>query len=205
MDYSNTVNALLLNESAKHQIYPTNRYNSQIGTTFVELMIVITIIVIVTGLSIPSFANLMARNKVTTQANTVFESLYLARSTAITQQKNVQICHMSKPNSLECNQQRDFNTVWSNGWLIFADVNGDNEYDEDDNLIKVVDASDHTNIVFNQQGRLRFFPDGSARSAGFYICDQQQIDYRHIYLLYSGRARISQSLTEKQRAICDAV
>lgn len=177
---------------------------SQLGLSFIELMVTVSIMVIVTGLSIPSFANLIARNKVTTQANAVFESLYIARSTAITRQNNVHVCPMSEANSMQCDQQRDYNSDWSNGWLVFADANNNNEYDESDTLIRIFQATEHANIVFNQRGRLRFFPDGSARSAGFYICDRQKHSYRHIYLLYSGRARVNDILTDKQKAICDA-
>ncbi|MBX2847345.1 MAG: GspH/FimT family pseudopilin [Acidiferrobacterales bacterium] len=179
-------------------------YN-QYGLSLIELVMTTAIVAIVTGLSIPSFAELINRNRVVAHTNKIFESLYVARSFAITQQVNVHVCYMSKPNSMLCDTDRGYNSTWGeNGWLVYADVNNDNEYDDEDNLIKIFQANEHTNIVFNQRGRLRFFPDGSARSAGFYICDKQQQNYRHIYLLYSGRARINQALTDKQKTICDS-
>lgn len=175
-----------------------------VGFSLIELMVTITIMTILIGISVPSFASLMARNKVTVQTNALFESLYLARSYAISQQKKVLVCHMSQPDSMDCSTQRNYNTPWVNGWLVFADVNNNGEYDNDDRLIKVMQANNHANIIFNQQGRLRFFPDGSARSAGFYICDKQQQTYRHIYLLHSGRARINETLSTQQKEHCDA-
>lgn len=182
----------------------TNNYYLYLGFSLIELMVGITIALIIMGISIPSFAGLMSRNKVTLQTNSIFQSLYLARSYAITEQKHVHVCHMSQPNSMQCHQQKGYNSTWSNGWLVFVDKNNDNEYDDDDKLVKAFQSINQTNIVFNQQGRLRFFPDGSSRSAGFYICDQQQQAYRHVYLLHTGRARTNQSLTNKQKAICDA-
>ncbi len=182
--------------------YYVQHYNKD-GFSLIELIISIAIMAILIGISVPSFTSIIARNNVVTQTNTIFESLYLARSYAITQQKNVHVCHMSKPDSLECHQQRDYNTAWSNGWLIFADVNNTNEYDDGDNLIRAFQASERANIVFNQQGRLRFFPDGSARSAGFYVCDKQQKNYRHVYLLHSGRARANETITAQQKSHCD--
>jgi len=182
---------------------PTKTLNTSLGFSLIELLITLSIIVITTSISIPSFISLINNNKVTTQTNAIFESLYLARSYAITRQKNVHVCHMSEPNIEKCDSNRDFNTSWSNGWLVFADINNDNEFDDNDNLIQVVSATSHINVIFNQRGRLRFFSDGSARSAGFYICDQQKINYRHIYLLYSGRARTSEQITTKQKKICD--
>ena len=199
MRYSTQQNQLISNNSN-----PAADKNLERGFSFIELMITITILVILTGVAIPSFTGLMARNKVTVATNAVFESLYIARSYAITQQKKVHVCHMSEPNSMTCSDQRDYNTPWTNGWLVYADLNDDNDYDQGDSIIRVMQSSELTNVVFNQQGRLRFFPDGSARSAGFYVCDQQQQSYRHVYLLYSGRARVNQSLSAKQKSVCDA-
>ena len=173
------------------------------GFSLIELLILLSIIVIATGISTPSFISLINSSRVTTQTNSIFESLYLARSYAITQQKNVHICHMSEPNIEQCDSDRDYNTAWSNGWLVFADINNNNEFDNEDNLIQVNAPNMNTNIVFNQRGRLRFFPNGSARSAGFYICDRQNMHYRHIFLLYSGRARTSKKITTRQQEVCD--
>jgi len=121
MDYSNTFNA--------HHYYK----QSQLGFTLIELMISITIVAIIMGISIPSFAELIARNKVSIQTNAIFESLYLARSYAITQQKKVHVCRKSNSDMIECHQQNDYNATWSNGWLVFVDTNNDNNYDENDN------------------------------------------------------------------------
>lgn len=178
--------------------------HSLFGFSFIELMVSITILAIITGISIPSFATFIARNKVTTQTNALFESLYLARSYAISQQQNVHVCHLSNSDSMQCSTQRSHNTSWSNGWMVFADLNKDNEFSSDDELIHIMQSNASANVVFNQRGRLRFFPNGSARSAGFYICDQQQQNYRHLYLLHSGRARINQQLSARQKSLCDA-
>ena len=195
MDFSNTL-------ITRHK--KLDKTNSQLGFTLIELMVTITIAAIIISISIPSFASLLARNKVTVQTNALFESLYLARNYAITEQKKVHVCHRDNSNSTECDPQRNYNSAWHNGWLVFVDKNDNNDYDQNDKLIRVFEPTTQTNIVFNQQGRLRFFPNGSARSAGFYVCDQQQKTYRHVYLLHSGRVRSNSSMTVQQKATCDA-
>ncbi|NNC99062.1 MAG: hypothetical protein HKN85_02655 [Gammaproteobacteria bacterium] len=175
----------------------------QAGISLTELMLSLTLGLIVTGLSVPGFTSLMDRNQVTIQAHTILESLYLARSQAISSNTTVHVCKMDTSNGNACSSDRNYNSDWSSGWLIFSDTNRNNDFDPQDALLRVVDMPDKVNIVFNQRGRLRFFPDGTARSAGFYVCDPRQENYRHLYLLYSGRARINQKLTDKQKAICD--
>ena len=175
----------------------------QSGFNFLELMVSIAIVTILIGLAIPSFASLIFKNQVSVQTNALFQSLYLARSYAITTQKKVHVCHMDDPISMTCSLDRDFNSNWSNGWLVFVDENNNNDFDEDDIFVNVKQTDQRVNVVFNQRGRLRFFPDGSSRSAGFYICDSEKQNYRHIFLLYSGRARVNGQLSDLQKTRCD--
>ena len=172
------------------------------GFTLVELMVTLTVSAILATAAAPSFANLIARNKVLIQTNAILESLYLARSYAIVKQRNVHVCHLDPETNSSCSEDRNYNSKWSHGWLVFADNNGDRNFDGNDELLQVVEMPDSVNIVFNQRGRLRFFPDGSARSSGFYICDRQQNSFQHIYLLHSGRARINQKMNAKQKSTC---
>ena len=186
-------------------------YNSLMqGLTLIELVSSLAIALILTGLAIPSMTNLVSKNRVISQSNSILGSLSLARSHAINTQKNVHICHLksageakSKRTPVQCDSNRGFNSKWSNGWIIFADNDYNNEFTEADDLLRVVEMRDTVNIVFNQRGRLRFFSDGSARSAGFYVCDRKQQSFRHVYLLHSGRARINQNLSAKQKNTCD--
>lgn len=181
----------------------TNIYQS--GFNLIELLVFIAILTIIAGAAIPSFASLISRNQVVVQSNTLLGSLHLARSYAITQQKNVHVCHIDQEDLQACSEARGYNSDWSSGWLVFVDVNNNNDFDNADHLVRSFLSNSQTNIVFNQRGRLRFFPDGSSRSAGFYVCDKQQLNYRHVYLLYSGRARIGAQLNTTQKVRCDEV
>lgn len=184
----------------------TNAINTrQFGHSFIELVIVTALAAILLLLAMPSFASLYANTQVSTQTNAIIQTLHLARTHAVTQQRNVHICHLDRATMNTCDQDRGFNSAWSVGWLVFADNNRNKDLDDKDQVLQIVEMSDTINIVFNQRGRLRFFANGSARSAGFYICDRDQRSFRHLYLLHTGRARINKQLSERQKSICSNI
>lgn len=174
------------------------------GFSLIELLVTLTIAGILVGTAVPDFSKLIAGNRVNAVANELFTSLSAARSYAINQHALVHVCAMSLKNPMKCSENRDYNSNWSNGWLIFSDLNANNELDKQDTVLKAFQTSAKTNIIFNQRGRLRFFPDGSARSAGFYLCDSTKTNYKHILLLHTGRARSKTNLSQRQRAICSS-
>lgn len=181
-----------------------SRRIEQSGHTFIELVIAGAIAAVLISAATPSLAGLYAQTQVTTTTNSLIQSLHLARTHAISRQRNVHVCHLNPDTLNSCDMDRGFNSTWSVGWLIFADLNGNRDLDTDDDVLQIVHKTNSANIVFNQRGRLRYFANGSARSAGFYVCDPQQKSFRHIYLLYTGRARVNETLSQTQKSICSS-
>ena len=175
------------------------------GYTLIELLISSTIITIILGMSIPTVSQFVQRQHIKTSSNALLESLYLARNYAIYEQTVVHLCQLDVAGATTCSGNQDRNRDWSKGWLVFVDTNGNDRLDAEQELIRHVSGSEHINLVFNQRGKLRFGPDGSARSAGFTVCDGTQTYYRHIYLLHTGRARISDRTSAAQRGKCDSM
>lgn len=62
----------------------------QAGFNLVELMVVLAIFAIISGVAIPSFMDYMRDNKARTQSNQILSNLYFARSEAIKRQVNVE-------------------------------------------------------------------------------------------------------------------
>ena len=181
-----------------------NSKNDQRAYTLIEAMITLSILVVLLAIAAPSFATLISSNRVTVQSNVILESLLLARRSAVNSRKIIHICQLDDLSVHRCSSDYSGYRDWSTGWMIFQDINRDNEYDKGDKLIRVVAGVADTQLIFNQRGRLRFFPTGSARSAGFTVCDLQKQHYRHIYLLHTGRARTIERITDKQKNKCDA-
>jgi Tfp pilus assembly protein FimT len=154
----------------------------------------------------PLMTELLNRNRVDSVKNQLFTALYFARSTAITEQIDTHVCALEK-NSVgqyECGSYSKFNASWSNGLLVFIDKNDNRNFDGDEELVKVFENESEVKIVMNQRGRLRFRPNGMARSTGFYICGSNDENHYHVYLLHTGRARTSSQLDATQRQKCQS-
>ena len=179
--------------------YPlkTNR-----GFSLLNLIVTVAIALVLTSTAIPSFAALISKTVVESSSTNLQHSLALARQYAIVNNTIVQVCRMADDDQSQCHQQRDFNASWSKGWITFSDINRNHELDDTDKILNITQNNLKSSVVFNQRGRLRFFPNGTARSAGFYVCTQDRQHYRHVVLLHTGRARTSKSLDARQQEIC---
>jgi len=178
-----------------------SKKNSIMGFTFLELIITLSMIGIMSAIALPSFSNLLANTRVTNTANQLQTTLNMARNHAVMNHLTIIVCRAANSQLSECEDEHPSNVNWHHGWMIYQDDNGNNELDEADQLLHVF-KNNGPAVVFNQRGRLRFFSDGSSRSAGFYICAKNSERMRHLYLLYSGRSRVDKTLSEKQRTTC---
>lgn len=172
------------------------------GFSLIEVMISICILVILSGTAVPSLSDFINKLKLGSRSAQLSETLMHARNHAINNAVIVQVCQLSDDGQTACSNNRDFRAAWSTGWLSFVDRNGNNDYDNNDLLLRVNKNEVSVNVVFNQRGRLRFFANGSARSAGFYLCDANAKHHRHIRLLHTGRVRSEQTQSAEHREIC---
>ena len=81
------------------------------GFTLIELMVTLTVMAIVLSLAAPSFASLLASNRISSQTNELIGALNLARSEAV---------RRGQPVTLLASQSN-----YSKGWSVFPDANGD--------------------------------------------------------------------------------
>lgn len=81
------------------------------GFTLIELMVAVSVVGVLLSLAAPSFSDLVASNRMSSQANEFMGSLQLARSEAV---------RRSQPVTL-----RAADDNYSKGWTVFADSNGD--------------------------------------------------------------------------------
>ncbi|MDW3094942.1 MAG: GspH/FimT family pseudopilin [Gammaproteobacteria bacterium] len=91
----------------------------QIGFSIIELMVTILIASLLLTVGVPSFASLIANNRITSQANELVSGLNLARSEAFTRGQRVTICSSTDGDSCAAD------TDWATGWIVFNDADGD--------------------------------------------------------------------------------
>ena len=176
----------------------TSKHRSQDqGMTLVELISTIGIVAVLASVVTPSFQNFLESSKLSSSTNTLHTTLSLARQNAITSGVNTYVCELSNNNNFNsCNTHRPFNAIWNEGWLVFQDNNHNTELDKKDTILIINRNNKGVGVIFNQRGKLRFRSDGSARSAGFYLCTKKAS--KHILLLYTGRARVK-NLSDQTR------
>lgn len=170
--------------------------------TIIEFLIATTILAITISIAVPSFNALIEKTKLKAIASNLHSTLVHARNHAINNQVMVIVCQADGSNFERCSPRRKRYDNWQNGWISYADLNRNDELDRSDEILLVHQAMSQTAVVFNQMGRLRFFPIGSARSAGFYMCNSNSKQTQYIRLLHTGRSRMSKELSKKQLSKC---
>ncbi len=162
---------------------------SQGGFTLLELMVTVTVLALVLSFGVPSFQQVMADSRRTSDVNEMLLSLNLARSEALKRNRHVTICKSS--DGVACG---DVSVSWSDGWMVFVN----------DGLANVdtVDAGEEILLVKTGLSRnavlspdvtvgdfAAFRPDGRINLAGgFVYCDDRGVDYaRGIFISSTGR------------------
>lgn len=98
------------------------------GFTLIELMVTITVLAVLMALAVPSFAALLRQWRLTTTVETLAGDFRLARSTAIRTSRPVVLCVR---NANQCGTGTD----WTNGWLMFSDLNGNGNLNQGEPLL----------------------------------------------------------------------
>ncbi len=161
---------------------------SQGGYTLVEIALVLTIASILFSMALPAFGAIMARQRLAVSVDTLFTDLQLSRSEAITRSRSIFICRSVDGQSCMSSGS------WDDGWIVFVDVNKNNQRDQDDPLLRVQQAM-HKSVGINfgslNATGIRFKPDGTGTFNGtFTFCDiSGSVEPRAIIFYYSGRPR----------------
>jgi len=168
------------------------------GFSLTELIFCCGLLATIMSLAVPNFSEFTLRKELDAAVIKIQRTLSLARSNALSHGKTVLICQLESPNSSHCVQSHKRNTRWKHGWLVFVDNDDNNALDDNDIILKYFETTENISLIFNQNGKLRFFSDGSSRSAGFYLCSEKSKEVKHLKLLHSGRTRLVKN-TDKSR------
>lgn len=95
----------------------------QSGFSMIELMTVLSIVAILLGIAVPSFASLIRDTKLVVATNDFFSSINLARSEAI--QRGMRI------DMVPLDQSGD----WAKGWTVLVDENNNQKIDAAESVI----------------------------------------------------------------------
>lgn len=127
------------------------------GSTVLELMVTLAVAAILLTAAVPSFESFSNRQRMKAAVSALHHDLAAARSQAVYRNAVVTVC----PGNPEtgCTGAND----WTEGWIVFEDVNGDRQHQEGEVLLRHGQSLEAIEIHAPASRReIRFFPDGSA-------------------------------------------
>lgn len=159
--------------------------NKQAGFTLVELMIALGLTAVLASVAIPSFAGLIQSNRVTSYTNDLIASLATARSEAVKRGQRVAVCRSS--DQATCGA----GSSWADGWVVFLDVDKEDDIDDVSDIISVHSALAHNGLSLNAtKSAINYRPDGASNSGSVSFCDARGIEHsRKISVNFTGRFR----------------
>ncbi|HLW04150.1 MAG TPA: GspH/FimT family pseudopilin [Azoarcus sp.] len=85
-----------------HQGSATANRRQNCGFTLIELMLTITVAAVLLGIAAPSFSNMIASWRLTSQTNEMVAAIHLARAEAIKLNRPVMLCRTDDINDTAC-------------------------------------------------------------------------------------------------------
>ncbi len=174
------------------------------GFTLIELMTTLAVAGVVLAVGVPSFRTYLLNNHQTSSVNDLATALQLARNNAISRRMTVTVC---KSNDGATCQTGSSSGDWSQGWMVFTNLNGDTTLDAGDDLLLRVHGALSGDATFigkaKTANRVSFSPQGlSGNNGSLVYCDSRGA--RHASgLVISTAGRVRQALDNDNNGIIE--
>lgn len=171
------------------------------GFTFQEMLVTLTIGGILAAGTFGA-AGIVQENRLRSELNLLMAHLNFARSESIKRRSPITLCKSTDGET--CGALAG----WREGWILFADGNGNHARDAEEVLLRVQDALTHDlSVRYGEAGTyhyLTYKPDGSAwPNATFTFCDGRgATKARAIIVHLTGRPRVSTKKSDGQPLQC---
>lgn len=167
----------------------------QNGFTFVEAIIAVALVGILTTIAIPSYAKLKARNQLVVSANQLLSATLHARALAVSRNTTVSFCAGNPSEGCHGN--------WNQGeWISFVDHKRDGQLGSEDTLLAseqlpgskrlelTVNGPFRRVVLFRPAGNATW-PSGAFAAGRMRLCaPNTELDAVELVLIGSGRAVI---------------
>lgn len=141
------------------------------GFTLIEVMVTVALLAILIAAVAPSFRGLLLDNQAATQANAVVTSLMFARSEAIKRNAPVVMCQSDAGTDCDAGN-------WADGWIVWADTNGDGAVDADE-ILQTQGKLPASFALTAAVSDFTYRPDGSVTTAAdFLLCPPDHVSSR---------------------------
>ncbi len=157
----------------------------QRGFTLMELLIGVSILAILLSVAVPSFSQMMRRNRLATAVNELVTALNLGRSEAYKRGLPVSVC-ATDSSQASCPSTPN----WANGWIVFVDTNGDGLRTSTETIIQNYSAVNNISVT-TASAAVTFNPVGVSSATSLVVkptsCVAAAPEKRTITIATTGR------------------
>jgi len=129
------------------------------GFTLLELMVTIAVLAILAAIAFPSYQSTIRANRMATTSNEMIAALALARSEALKNTRGAGVCASTAGAGCD-------GASWADGWMVWADANGDGDFDEGETVLRYAEARRQMLGVEDQELLVAFDGRGRSRADG---------------------------------------
>lgn len=158
------------------------------GFSLYELLLTLTLVAILVGLGLPSFAAIAARSRISTEVNALFHAVHLARKESIMRREVVSLC--TSRDGSTCSAGRD----WSTAWIMFNNNDDDvpPQRDPGEPLLYVHFVADSVMISANRSTFTLRATQKRATNGTLIVCDRAgRAEPKALVVSYTGRPRVA--------------
>lgn len=158
------------------------------GFSLLELLITVVLVSIVMAIAVPSMRAFTQNDRLITNVNTLIGHLNYARSEAVKRSQQVSVCASNDATTCSGN--------WADGWIVYIDANGDNNFSAGEEVIKAQQSLEGgntltataigTQITYDYRG----FVD-PASVGSLQLCDGRSGSHgKTVHITTTGRVRL---------------
>jgi type IV fimbrial biogenesis protein FimT len=161
----------------------------------------VAVLAVATATGAPALNDLLGSNRISASVNALHGHLAYTRSEAITRNAPMMLCKSNDGRS--CTRAGN----WDAGWIVFEDLDGDRDRNEDEPLLRVQQGNDALEIRyrgFRSSHWIEYRPSGFTEMNGtFTVCDPARPELARAVVLYkTGRVRTSRHSADGSALQC---
>jgi type IV fimbrial biogenesis protein FimT len=152
------------------------------GFTFIELMVTIALVAVITTVAVPAWSDFIRRNQAAAETNELITSLNYTRSEAVRRNTEVSLCRSH--DGATCDGDQD----WTAGWIAYIGGTPSSP----DTVLREWTGRDNGSELTGPENGLTYNPDGSLDNAAAFDSQPRGCtghERRQIALSLAGRPR----------------
>jgi type IV fimbrial biogenesis protein FimT len=158
------------------------------GYSLYELLMTLALVALILTLGLPSFGSLVADKRLRVETDALFHAVHVARKSSLVRRRAVSLCPSVDGES--CNPGYD----WSDGWIMFANVDRDDppRVDGNEPVLARHSVDDTVRILANRRGFTLRSTHLRATNGTLVVCDRAgRAKARALVVSYTGRPRVA--------------